>query len=240
MPAQTPNLHIPYPVPDDSVDVPRDMQAMANAIDPVAANTVPAGSIVMFPGAVAPTGWKIMGPNALVDAASNPVLASIYGQTGGIVTLPNMQDYFPTGAGTVPLGQTAGANSVALTGGQMPAHQHAVSFQSAGADRSIDHLHSFTTNLDGAHQHWIPQAAGPAGNVLWSSLQQIGSNMINIYYGQATSLDGAHQHSGATNAADRSLDHTHGVGGLTTAAGSGTAHENRPLSRALNFIIKLG
>ena len=33
MPANTPRLALPYPIPDDTVDVPRDVQALANKLD---------------------------------------------------------------------------------------------------------------------------------------------------------------------------------------------------------------
>jgi hypothetical protein len=36
MPASTPNYGLPFPLPDDSVDVPRDVQALATKIDGLA------------------------------------------------------------------------------------------------------------------------------------------------------------------------------------------------------------
>jgi hypothetical protein len=35
MPGSTPNLNLPYPIPGDTVDVPRDVQALAAALDPI-------------------------------------------------------------------------------------------------------------------------------------------------------------------------------------------------------------
>src|SRR4051812_8400422 len=51
MPASTPRLALPYPTPDDSVDVPRDVQALATKLDgnsavgPPVVATPPAGAV---------------------------------------------------------------------------------------------------------------------------------------------------------------------------------------------------
>jgi len=46
MPGSTSRLSLPYPVPGDTVDVPRDVQALANALDPAAPGA--SGSLAWF------------------------------------------------------------------------------------------------------------------------------------------------------------------------------------------------
>jgi hypothetical protein len=48
MPANTPNLALPYPVPADAVDVPRDMQALATKLDGISALVPPV--VTSLPG----------------------------------------------------------------------------------------------------------------------------------------------------------------------------------------------
>jgi hypothetical protein len=112
----TPNLSLPYPVPDDSVDVPRDIQALATALD--AGRAVPVGSLLMWPTAAPPTGFLVCN-GSTVSSATYPALAAVLGEAGGLVTLPDLRDTFPVGAGpTMALGSKGGAAAVTLSGPQ--------------------------------------------------------------------------------------------------------------------------
>ncbi len=152
MAATTPRLQLPYPTPPDSVDVPRDVKALADKLDPLVATqddlvnqgtgsdaalkqAVPAGVIQMWPGAAAPTGWFLC-QGQPVPAAENPGLAAIFGQAGGNVTLPDLRGRTVLGvSGTYALRSTGGAATVTLSTAEMPSHTHAgVSI----AGRSID------------------------------------------------------------------------------------------------------
>jgi microcystin-dependent protein len=140
MPGQTTTLHLPYPVPGDTVDVPRDVAALANAIDPL--GVVPIGAMLMWPTAVAPGGWLLM-QGQKVAAATYPALAAMFGQDGsGNVTIPDMRDTFPVGAGATALGTTGGAASVALSTAQLPSHAHGglTGFR----DRNQSHSHAIS------------------------------------------------------------------------------------------------
>lgn len=126
--ATTATLQLPYPVSTDTANVPRDVKALADALD--AASIAPAGAIQMWPGNTAPTGWFLCtGQN--VPAASNPKLAALFGSSGGNVPLPDLRGRFLVGASsTRPLRTPGGVATVALTAAQMPAHDHDI--QSAG------------------------------------------------------------------------------------------------------------
>jgi microcystin-dependent protein len=141
----TPTLLLPYPESTDSADVPRDIKALADAIDPL--GIAPVGAMFMWPAASAPadadaTGrllWLLCIGQA-VSAASYPKLATLLGQAGGNVTIPDMRDRFPSGAGvTMALGSTGGVASVVLSIAHMPAHDHGgvTDFR----DRSQSHVH---------------------------------------------------------------------------------------------------
>ena len=123
MSPSTPTLALPYPALTDTPDVPRDIQALANAIDPL--GVVPAGAMLMWPVAAAPSGWLLCN-GQVVPAATYPKLAALLGSTGGNVTLPNLTGRVPLGAsGTHAIGSTGGVETVALSVAQIPAHSHA-------------------------------------------------------------------------------------------------------------------
>jgi microcystin-dependent protein len=140
---QTPNLSLPYPELGDSADVPRDIKALADALD--AQSVIPAGVIQMWPDAAAPNGWLLC-QGQPVPAASNPGLAAIFGTAGGNVTLPDLRGRALIGAAPVnvpasgdparALRSTGGLTAVKLTSVQsgLPAHQHLLrSFVTGGA-----------------------------------------------------------------------------------------------------------
>ena len=94
MPGTTANLQLPYPTPDDTVDVPRDVKALADKIDPL--GVVPIGSFMMWPTGVAPLNWLLM-QGQQIDAAMYPALANVLGSSAGKITIPDMRDVFPVG-----------------------------------------------------------------------------------------------------------------------------------------------
>ena len=100
-----------------------------------------AGMISMWGGATAPTGWLLCN-GASVATASYPGLFAIigysYGGSGANFTLPDLRGRVPVGAGTGAgltartVGQTGGAETVALVLGEMPSHSHTVNSHSHG------------------------------------------------------------------------------------------------------------
>ena len=99
--------------------------ATAAQINTAAEHYVPTGGIIMWSGSVLniPTGW------ALCDGTDNT---------------PNLQDRFVVGAGqTYAVGDTGGANWVALSIANMPAHNHSASSTSTSTVTDPGHSHSF-------------------------------------------------------------------------------------------------
>lgn len=64
MPSNTPNLALPYPIPADTVDVPRDVQALADKLDGITA--------LASPAVVRLADTKLAAPAALIDFTAIP------------------------------------------------------------------------------------------------------------------------------------------------------------------------
>lgn len=216
MPGTTPNLQLPYPTPDDTVDVPRDVKALADALDPL--GSVPVGAFMMWPTAVAPLNWLLM-QGQKVAASLYPQLAALLGQdANGLVTITDMRDVFPAGAGpTMALGQAGGAASVALGVTNLPAHNHGG--KTLVTDRSMAHLHPVTD----------PGSGGVCVGTQWFNGAFANFQLAGAGGAGWMTVDGPTGTAG-------SPDHMHGI----TSEGGNIAHENRPPFRAVNFIIRAG
>jgi microcystin-dependent protein len=148
---------------------------------------VPVGTIAMFGGAAAPTGWL------LCDGTSTSGYTALAAIVGG--TTPDLCGRVPVGAGTGAgltartLDATGGAETHTLTTAQMPSHSHGGSVVAGGAhahfyDRTTvtqrtvfdasdiidDVVQAFgtaTTATDGSHQHTInAEGGGSAHNIM--------------------------------------------------------------------------
>jgi len=178
-------------------------------------NVMPSGGIIMWSGSTddIPTTW------ALCD---------------GLNGTPDLRDRFVVGAGSsYSVGATGGANSVALTIAQLPAHAHSFSGSSSSAGY---HSHSGSTNSTGTHTHSYSDsylAYVEIGNIY--DLQSRGRDGRKVN-NNTTGSAGAHSHSVTINSAGA---HTHTISGTIGSTGSGQAHENRPPFYALAYIMKL-
>jgi microcystin-dependent protein len=216
---RTSKQNLPYPIPDDNVDVPRDIKALADAVDPL--GYVPPGAIMMWLAGAAPPGWYLMKGQTTVPAAGNPTLVAQFGQTGGFVNMPDFQGLMPVGTSTdfPTLGGKGGAKRVKLTALESGtrAHGHTAASSNSG---SLDHAHVPGTGYGYVYAGGPPQnaAGGAAGS---------GSNF---------SVDASN-----TGLADRSLAHNHPVTvNNATAADAQNDHENMPPYVVLNYIVRGG
>jgi microcystin-dependent protein len=218
MPAITPIQGFPYPVAGDSADVPRDIGALATKLDPL--GFVPVGAMFMWVAVTAPAGYLLMIGQA-VDAAAYPGLATLLGQAGGFVTIPDMRDRFPAGAGgnVGAVNAAGGAASVGLVEANNGPHAHLFNGTTGARDRSQAHVHN----------------ASDAGGYFALYLGGGGIVYYSAFAGNGDPRPGNAQ-TGATDPPD----HFHPFSGGTDVRGSGTPHENRPPYRAVNFVIRAG
>ncbi len=210
---------LPFPIPDDNVDVPRDIAALAEKVEDTFMKWEP-GMMMLWPGGVAPNGWYLCNGQAGVTVAANPGLNALFGNDGaGNVRMPDYRDMFLVQAGpTMPLGAQGGAASVALGISQMPYHSHRADGQAlAGGttdwrDRSQAHLH----NASGDTGYFITYLTGSG---------------VGMFNGGGEARPAATQ-TGVTDPAD----HLHAI----FPNGGNQPHENRPPYKSVNYIIKGG
>lgn len=150
----TPVLGLPYPVASDTADVPRDLGALALALDS-GQQYVPVGGLILWPIAGVPAGALLNGKAAwlacngqVVLAVDYPKLAGLLGQSGGNITIPDLKDRVALGASTArPVGQLGGEEKHTILASELPAHAHAPGSLAIGGGatttggENVDHLH---------------------------------------------------------------------------------------------------
>lgn len=202
-------------------------------LDAVDANTNPAGAILMYGGAAAPSGWLLCNGSA-VSRTTYADLFAVVGTTFGVgdgsttFNLPNFQDRFPAGLG-------ADADSFADTLGGTGGSQDAV---------VVTHTHTDTLTAP-AHTH-------SAGSLSIDSSARFGSSQGFLGTGSAGTNDffpnynnGSFPTYGFTmSATDLAVTGTSGGASATALTGSidntgvsGT-NANLPPYLTVNFIIK--
>ena len=196
--------------------------------------SIPVGGIIMWSGTgvTLPSNWK------LCD-----------GTTYGSITTPDLRGRFVLSSGvlgtsTRTLGQTGGAETVALTEAQMPSHSHGVSARtgnSSGIATDGSHAHTYT---DPKHSHgFISKGAGNGASGMneWGGVGGMLSNNIqtssettgitiltnNLPYNQTPYFD------------TTGTLHNHTITVTETPKGSNTAHENMPPFYVLAFIMRV-
>lgn len=188
--------------------------------DRLNADPFPVGGIVMWSGSIAtiPTGWTLC--NGVTVPRSDGT---------GTVTPPDLRDRFIVGAGsTYNPGNTGGANTVALTTNEMPAHSHG-------------HSLNIWTGGAGAHSHSVGDPGHSHGFNLRGSDRTGAGNGAILGPNTATMTDNGTFASGTGIWINGVGDHSHSVGWSFSIAnnGSGAAHENRPPYFALAYIMKV-
>lgn len=127
------------------------------------------GQLMLFPFGYAPKGWALCA-GQIMSVSQNQALFSLLGTTfggDGISTfaLPDLRGRLAIGAGSGPglqpynLGQTGGAESVALIPTQMPAHTHSWKATNTAASSNDP-----TGNLLGATGSYLPSPPDPASS----------------------------------------------------------------------------
>jgi len=218
---RTPRLALPYPTPDDDVDVPRDQKALADRLD--AGATYIVGEIRWLPILAVPFGFLLADGRAL-DRTAYAALFAAYGVTHGsgdgstTFNIPDLRGRVAVGAGQGPgltlraIGTQWGVEAVLLTDPRQNA--------------SHGHGNTGVTNID--HTHGPYQAGG----------------FLYTNYGVGDGGDAGAQPywaadgpaSAQTGGMQSNVAHAH----TTAASGGGMAHENMQPSIALPAYVYAG
>lgn len=248
---RTPIGDYPYPIPDDTVDYPRDMEALARAIDPNAVAVI-IGEIRTFGLAVAPERWVACDGTTL-EQADYPELYDALGSlwvTGGEsptqFRVPDLRGRAIVGAGAGS-GLTArdvaeqwGEEAHTLKTTEIPSHSHSgvtgvdspdhVHYMSAyTGTETADHAHSGTTYGDYPdHAHGVNVTnlgQGNAAVLLYKSGLGVGAwtapGVGTSYFGTGGAT-ARHQHDFATGG--RSAAHQHLLQANSGGASARHAH----------------
>lgn len=213
---RTPVGGYPYSIPDDTVDVPRDVEALAFAVDGNA-NAIIIGEVRTFGLAAAPPRWLVCNGAAYEQADYPELFAAVGGlfSTGGEsptqFRVPDLSGRAICGAGA---GHAAGARwgeeTHALTIAEMPNHAHGgvttvdlqdhahYSAGDTGTDYP-DHAHG-TGGANADHVHGV--------NNLHPSSSQAFLVQAGVGGARYTSPG-----SGYSNTGGRNADHVHGTYG---------------------------
>jgi microcystin-dependent protein len=167
--------------------------------------TVPLGGIIIWSGAenAVPAGWALCN-----------------GQSSSGRTTPDLRGRFVIGAGqgsglsNRSVGATGGSETVTLTGGQLPAHNHTF---------------SGTTGEAGWHDHGYFDA---------HFAENYGGGPNNLY-GSRNGGDTDNSPHGVNRRTDGNGNHTHTFSGTTSSVGSGSPIDKLPPFYALAYIMRV-
>jgi microcystin-dependent protein len=114
----------------------------------------PVGSILIYAGSSAPTGWLLCNGQE-VSRTVYPRLFAVIGNSYGSLNnnnnfvLPDLSDRVPVGkSGSNNLGDSSGNSKINLSTSQLPSHTHSGTIDSSGS-----HIHTGTTDISGSHNH---------------------------------------------------------------------------------------
>jgi len=150
------------------------------------------GQIIMFAGSYAPRGWAFC-HGQLLSIAQNQALFSILNNTYGgdgrtSFALPDLRGRVPISAGngtdlsTYQLGQSGGAESVALKISQMPQHNHSATFTSKKSE-------PITANATIKAKNGKGDEESAGGNYLATGATGSGRDSLSVNNGYSTTSD---------------------------------------------------
>jgi microcystin-dependent protein len=160
-------------------------------IDAFLRQIMPAGAVVPYAGASAPTGFLLCNGAAVSRTTYAALFAAIgtaFGAGDGSSTfnVPDMTNRFAAGAGTTPVGGVGGSASLtgstggyALTVAELPAHSHSAS-DSGHAHADAGHSHGLSASPSGVTLNEPPTGhshANSSGGQLIPMQTGLGNNL---------------------------------------------------------------
>lgn len=174
---------------------------------------VPTGTVSMFAGSTAPTGYLLCQGQAVsrtTYSALFSVIGTTYGSGNGSTTfnLPNLQGRFPLGkSSSHALASTGGAETVTLSTNEIPSHTHG-NKSLTGTFRAYGDTGSVGLSGDGTVA--VSGIVSTNGTLDWGPSYEQRT-------GYGVKIDASHEH---------------------TSIGGGAAHDNMPPYQTVNYIIK--
>ncbi len=118
----------------------------------------PVGSIMIWAGSSAPTGWLLCDGTAYSTttyAALYAIVGTTYGSGSGIFLVPNLKGKIPVGLNSADAsfdarGEIGGEKTHAIATAELPSHNH--TFTGTAHNHTVDPI-SFNTASEGAHTH---------------------------------------------------------------------------------------
>lgn len=202
---------------------------------PDVAGGLPAGSIMAWGGATAPSNWLICDGSAVSRSNYASLFNAIgvqYGSGDGSTTfnLPDLRGRVPVGrnSGTFStLGSIGGTETVTLTTAQIPSHTHANTLTNATV-ASSSHTHGSSTMTAAVWVGYWKTRNGTSWTATNSGgVTAPGSNSTSTTSG--ASIEGSTDGPSATTT----------VGITNASAGSDGSHNNLQPYQVINFIIKI-
>ena len=195
---------------------------------------LPAGSIMAWGGATAPTNWLLADGSAISRTTYASLFAAIgtqYGVGDGSTTfnLPNLKGRAVVGLDSSQtefniLGEIGGAKTHTLLTSEMPSHTHT----------TPAHTHTGSTSTNGDHSHNILSEYGASGEAYFAPGNNRQIQPAQPGAGTRTERgnmivgSGSHSHSFTTG----------GASPTTNSTGGGEAHNNLQPYIVLNYVIK--
>lgn len=220
----------------------------------------PTGTVTMFAGASAPTGWLICDGSAISRTTYADLFTAIgttYGAGDGSTTfnLPNLKGRVPVGQDAAQtefdvLGETGGAKTHTLAATEMPVHTH--------VQNAHTHIQNSHTHTEPSHTHTQPGHAHTSAlgdgfqtyqaGVVSRGRVQLNTTTTNPYViGAASSVDGVNYggypsttatNNGTTPTNDAATATSQNATAVNQNAGSGAAHNNLQPYVVMQYIIK--
>jgi microcystin-dependent protein len=242
------------------------MTALAAQGTQLAALLPPGAGPIPWSRSTEPAGWIFADGRTLLSSTIYTALRAAYiadgfphGQDGsGNPKIPDMRGVVPAGldnmggtaanrlTGATAISALLGAETVALTQGQMPIHTHANTLAAGGSHNHGGttaaggaHTPTGSTGSAGSHSHTFTNGFGSSGGSGISA----GSDSGSFQMSGTTDTVAAHTHTLSisavpdhTHAITTQVDHTHTL--TNASAGSGDAHPNVQPTRVFGYVVK--